>query len=451
MSEAKKDIIEAFGNFCLDLKLFNRNEKILLAVSGGVDSVVMAHIFSKLGLNFGIAHCNFKLRGKDSNTDENFIKNLSLKKFKVEFYSVQFNTQNYARQHRQSIQESARNLRYKWLEKIRSENGYQYIATAHNADDNIETFFINLIRGTGIAGLCGIPAKNNRIIRPLLFAYKTDIVDFAQNQGIIYREDITNSEDKYLRNKIRHHIIPSFEKISSSFKENMVGNINNLNNTKAIYKSYINSLGISQIDKKGLIKIEIKTLSQLQPLSQHYLYEIIAPFGFNKTQCQNIIESLSSVSGKVFLTDKYKLLRDRKYLLIAPITYENTTGNFLIYPKTRHTLHPVELKISIQKVPENYRNNNSPDIARFDAAKIQFPLTIRKWERGDYFYPLGMKGRKKLSDFFTENKFSLFDKSGCWLLCSGGEIIWIIGHRMDNRFKITDDTQKVLCVKFLNF
>jgi len=430
-------------------KLFKKTEKILLTVSGGIDSIVMCELFHNAGFKFGIAHCNFQLRNKESDADELFVEQLA-EKYHVQFHSISFDTSAFAKKKKLSIQLAARELRYQWFEEIRSQFEYNYIATAHHQDDSIETFFINLIRGTGISGLHGILAKHGKIVRPLLFCTKNEIEIFAKKNQLKHREDSSNASDKYTRNKIRHQIIPLLKALNPNLENTITKDMERLKNVELIYRSAI-AKAFAKISKteKGGVSISIQKLKKLSPINT-YLYEFLKPFHFNAATAEEILSVLDSVSGKQFFSTTHRLIKDRAFLLIEnrPPELKNKTSevNYLI-KKNAKKFSNDSVTLGFKIAAANYELQTSNNIAQIDFDKLQFPLEIRKWEKGDVFYPLGMKGKKKVSDFFIDKKLSLFQKENTNLLISKGKIVWIIGLRLDERFKITEKTKKIYFVE----
>lgn len=438
---------QEFNTYIQREHLFNPKDKILLTVSGGVDSVLLCHLFHAAGLQFSIAHCNFQLRGEESNEDEKFVKNLAAK-LNVPYHFIQFDTKAYVTKNKVSTQIAARELRYEWFEKIRKENKYTYIATAHHQGDIIETFFINLIRGTGISGLRSIVPKQGKIIRPLLFTNKKDILAYTEENKITYREDSSNASDAYLRNKIRHHLIPVLNEFSPVAESSIIHSIEKLRDVEIIYKQTIEELrsGIC-IEENDLIRIPIPELKKLNPVST-YLFELLKPYGFNSSTAADVLNILDATSGKEFFSFTHRIVKDRNFLLIEPFTHTETPEIYYI-AKDQLDLQTPQLNLEFQIQPFTSENviSKTADSAIIDLDKIQFPLTIRKWKTGDTFQPIGMKGKKKLSDFFIDQKLSLIEKENTWLLCSGEEIVWVIGMRLDERFKITDKTKQLFQIK----
>jgi len=441
-------MIHAFKSFIAKENLFKTGEKILLAVSGGIDSVAMCELFHLSSVKFGIAHCNFHLRAKESDEDEAFVKLLA-EKYKVPFYVCHFATSDFALEKGISVQMAARELRYQWFELIRKQEGYQYIATAHHLDDQIETFFLNLMRSTGIAGFHGIAIKQGNIIRPLMFAYRKDIKEYIRKHKIHYREDSSNKETKYLRNAIRKKLIPVLNKIHPGFDKIINETIERIGETEKIYREVIES------QKKRIMKMEndriilpIAEILKLDPLPS-YLYEFLAPYGFNLTVVKEIIRVLDKFPGKSFSSSSYKLIKDRKNLLIEPLPLSDKESNekeIRIQGTVSSIPKPIHLVFRELSKDDKFRIDPSSNAANLDAHKINYPLVLRKWQHGDFFYPFGRNQKKKVSDFFIDEKIPIPDKEKTWLLCSGGKIVWIVGHRIDNRFRITQKTRKVLLI-----
>ncbi len=440
-------MLDSFNSFIAVHQLCNRDDKLLLTISGGADSVVMAHLFRRSGFSFAVAHCNFSLRGKESDDDEAFVKKLASETFLVDFFVTRFDTNAYAKEHKLSVQQAARELRYTWFEEIRSAHKFSYIATAHHADDQLETFFINLMRGTGIAGLSGIPLKQNHIIRPLLFASRAEIEAFALQNKLSFRNDSSNQSDKYLRNKIRLKLFPLLEEINPSFRDTVSQSIQNLKNTELIYKEHLQKLNLTQCNKNGEMRIEINRLKALKP-GAHYLFELISGYGFNRPVCKDIFTTLDGISGKQFHSSTHTIIRDREHLIIYPNPIiMDQDSEYLVTFGTTELSVPMHLKLKEIKNTGEHELNNGEDVAMVDMDRLTFPLLIRKWQEGDFFYPLGMKTKKKLSDFFIDNKMSLKEKSDVWLLCSCGEIVWVIGHRIDERYKVRPKTDNIFVIE----
>jgi tRNA(Ile)-lysidine synthase len=427
--------------------IFSGEDHILLAVSGGIDSTVMAHLFNQAKYRFAIAHCNFCLRGKESDEDEDFVKRLA-KQLKVPFFTEKFDTSSIASQQGTSIQMAARDLRYSWFEKIRRDHGFAYVATAHHQDDQAETFLINLIRGTGIAGLHGIPVKNGAVIRPLMFAFRKDIEEYATHHQINYRTDHTNNETKYLRNKIRHELIPLLCNINPEFTRGLTASISRISAFEQVGNQVMKTWCRDAITTDGKDQfIDIQHLLKSEPV-EPYAWALLSPYGFNETQVANILGCLDKETSKTIFSATHRLMKDRQRLILSLLEPKTQDKSFKIglFAKKKRMSKPVRLDFERISDVINYKIPVSSNIASFDAGKLQFPLTLRKWQHGDAFFPFGMKKKKKVSDFFIDQKFSLKEKEQAWFLCSGNDIMWIIGHRIDHRYRVTSATREVVCV-----
>ena len=418
-----------------DLDLFSKGDKLILAISGGADSVALACLLKDTGFNFVLAHCNFKLRGIESDKDEVFVKNLA-EKMELECYVKSFNTESFSKKNKISLQMAARELRYCWFEELRKEIDAKYVLIAQHKDDDLETFFINLIRGSGIKGLLGIKSKRDKIVRPLLIFSRKQIEDYLSSKKQKFRNDSSNSDVKYLRNNIRHHLIPLIKDMNPSFENTLSKEVDFLNEIYNVFTTNFENIKeeLVEMTEKGC-EIDKSKLLSIQN-NKIFLREIISPFGFS--QSDKILESSKSISGKLFYSKTHKLLIDRKKIIITKIKKEKNL--FIELEEFDNLNYPISLRFRNSYQKQFITDKN---VVFLDKEKLTFPLSLRKWKNGDFFYPIGMNGKKKLSDFFIDNKFSQFDKEECYLLCSGEDIVWIIGHRMDDRFKITDDTKKV--------
>ena len=421
------------------------SDRVLLAVSGGMDSVAMAHLFHQAGYEYGIAHCNFQLRGADSEADLAFVADLA-GELGVSFHSASFSTEEESRRRRVGIQELARDLRYEWLEGIRQSARYAYIATAHHLDDSIETALFNWIKGTGIRGLLGIPQKNGRIIRPLLHLKKADIEQFVAESCIDYREDSSNAEDKYSRNKIRHHVIPVLRELNSGLEETMQHNFRRLREIQ-----YWMNAGLDDLRDKVWKESERQVRIELAELRQHPypvtpLYEWLRPYGFNATQITDLWGEQGGIPGALVTSGRYRLLRDRNCLLLEKIGQGEGQKSFVVQNTlSALSLGEDQLKLTwLNEPPREFPNNNFT--AYLDADRLAFPLALRRWQPGDLFAPLGMGGRhQKVQDFFSNHKVNRFAKHKAWILVSAdGEICWVAGYRISENFKIRPETKRIL-------
>ncbi len=438
---------QEFINYIESKHLCLPNDRILLGVSGGIDSVCMFHLFRQLNYAVAVAHCNFQLRAEDSELDEKFVQNLA-SQFDIPFFSKKFDTQHIAKREGISIQMAARDLRYEWFEEIRDTYSYHYVAIAHNRDDVVETFLINLTRGSGIKGLSGIKAKSGNIIRPVLFASRAEIEEYVQNNNFDFREDASNKSTKYSRNLIRHEIIPLFEQLNPNFRNTIIENISRLKDTEEIYISHLNAVRESLIRKKdGYLLINLDKLRWLDPL-ETMLFEILNPYGFSLSQVKDIIRALDSIPGKQFYSATHRIIRDREDLIIDEITSTNP-NNYYIDRDTEHIEIPLNLKFTNLRISDDFEILKSSKLGYFDLEKLEFPLVLRRWKRGDYFMPLGMNNLKKLSDFFIDSKLSIAEKEKVWILESINKIVWVIGYRIDERFKINESTREALKVEIV--
>lgn len=434
-----------FITFIGHQNLCRATDNILLAVSGGIDSVVMAGLFHQCGYKFGIAHCNFRLRGAESNADEEFVETLATK-YNVPFHVNRFDTNIYASQKGISVQMAARDLRYEWFEVIRNQFHFDAIATAHHLDDQIETFFINLVRGTGISGLHGILPRQGHVIRPLLFAYRDEIELFARENEIRFRNDASNDSTKYLRNKIRHELLPILKEMNPGFSESLTQTIRHLNETDVIVTKFVRQWKEEVSMQKGEeICIDLQRLTASEPIGT-LAWELFAPYGFNQSQVNNIISGLGKERTNIFISSTHRAVKNRSQIIILPRStpVPGRQTEIRDFVKRKQLSKPLRLRFLKIEAPDRYEIPASPDIASLNFDKLTFPLLIRKFIPGDSFYPLGMNKKKKVSDFFIDQKLSLPEKENTWLLCSGSKIVWIIGRRIDHRFRVTSQTRRIL-------
>ncbi len=432
---------------------FLKGKKLLVAVSGGIDSIVLTHLLYNLQFHISLAHCNFRLRGKDSDMDEVFVKT-EASKMNIPCFVTRFNTKHYATSKGISIQMAARELRYNWFDEIVQKNNIDYILTAHHADDDLETFLINLTRGTGLDGLTGIPAINKNIIRPLLPFTRKEIESFAKSNTLSWREDKSNIETKYLRNKIRHDIIPVLKSLNPNFMESFSKTLENLQGSKQLVEERIDEIQSHLIHKSNsFLKLNIQKLKSLNN-PKASLFELLNSYGF--TEWDDVLSLLKAQPGKQVFSKTHRLLKDREFLLLTELhpTYNNKKEYKISDKDQSIKLVDLKLKFTHQKTKnltqqqaDSQSTNNN--LIYLDKDKLIFPLTVRKWKNGDYFYPIGMQGKKKLSKYFKDEKFSLLDKEKIWLLCSNNNIVWVIGKRLDNRFKINKNTTEILKIEII--
>ena len=446
------NLLQQYQQFIRDQNLFSPKDKLLLAVSGGVDSVVLCELCKQAGYDFTIAHCNFQLRGEESERDEAFVRSLG-KKYTVEVVVKKFDTEKYAIENKIGIQEAARNLRYSWFAELvglRTHNSelktLNYLLTAHHANDSVETLLMNFFKGTGIRGLQGILPKHELlpfIVRPLLFAKKEELVDFATQNKLAFVEDSSNESDKYTRNYFRNQLIPTIKKVYPDVENNLIDNLQRFTDIELLYRQSVDLHKKKLLEQKGEeYHIPILKLKKTEPLST-IIYEIIRNFNFSSQQVNDVIHLFESESGRYIQASTHRIIKNRNWLIISPNQTE-LAQNILIEENDKEII----FENGCLKIELIQTNNQQPEanreIACLDSKNIQFPILLRKWKTSDYFYPLGMKKKKKLARFFIDQKLSKTDKEKAWVLETDKKIIWIVGYRIDERFKITGQTKNVL-------
>jgi len=447
-------MIRAFNNHIKTNLPFLKDKKVLVAISGGIDSVVLTHLLIRANFDVTLAHCNFSLRGKESNKDERFVIQLG-ESLQIPTHTIVFNTDLYAKENGLSTQMAARELRYNWFQKLCKDEDLDFIITAHQKDDVIETFIINLTRGTGLNGLLGIPEVNNNVVRPLLSFTRQEILIYASRNKLQWREDSSNSSIKYIRNKIRHKVVPVLKEINPSLLESFQNTLENLTASNHILQDRISNVKAKYSTKfNNEIHFNCEGLLSLNN-PKAYLFELFNEYGF--TEFNDIYKLLTAQTGKQVLSKSHRLFKNREWLILSKITSEKNKQVFQIPENTSKIKEPLKLKFKQIDVPFDTKNHKSKvfshilfsneDTISLDFDKLKFPLSIRKWEKGDVIYPIGLKGKKKLSKFFKDEKYSLNEKENTWLLCSEDKIVWVIGKRLDDRFKVTDFTTKILKIK----
>lgn len=433
-----------FQNLINSTLNFLKDSRVLIAISGGVDSVVLAWLYHQSDLNFALAHCNFNLRGAESEEDEQFILDFS-EALGAEVFIQNFDTQSYATTHKTSIQMAARELRYYWLKDLASQLGYDYILTGHHADDNLETFLINFTRGTGLNGLTGIPLINENVVRPLLTFSRHQIIEYAQKEELKWREDSSNSERKYLRNKLRHEVIPVLKSINPQLLESFQHTIEHLNDTADIVDESLNAVAKRAIVSMDASGVTYK-ISEFKKVNnpKAYLFEMFKEFGFK--EWEDVLNLLDAESGKFVQSGTHKLIKHREFIIL-------THSDSKVIPPVCILEADIENKtiktdtVSLSFKLLNRSKNNTDDSIYVDKALLEFPLLLRPWQKGDVFQPIGMQGKKKLSKFLKDEKLSPLQKQNIQVLTTGDSIIWVVGMRADDRFKVTDTTKSILKIQ----
>ncbi len=455
-------LLEGFQQFIKEkFNLSISNNKMLLAVSGGVDSIVLTDLVAKSGFDFIIVHCNFQLRGEESERDEKFVTSMQTR-YGKDVLVKRFNIQDYALQNKTSIQEAARVLRYQWFNELvegemsiqnKEEKNFQtslstlYLATAHHANDSIETLLINFFRGTGLTGLHGIPLKQGKIIRPLLFAKREEIYDYARDNNLKWVEDSSNAMDKYTRNFIRLQMLPSIKQVFQNAEDNLLNNIERLREAQLLYQQSIQQHIKELCEAKGNeTHIPVLKLQKRKPLNT-IIWEIIKLYNFHSAQVDEVKKLFIAETGSYIASHSHRVIKNRNWLIIAPLKAEETPHILIEEGDKKIKFIKGFLKIEkLQTTQLNLQTFNN--VAIIDAKEIKFPLLLRKWKQGDYFYPLGMQKKKKLSKFFSDQKLSRTEREKAWVIETNKKILWVIGYRIDDRFKITTITKTILGLTF---
>jgi len=436
------NLLHRFEKYMGQQDLSLQKDQLLLAVSGGIDSVVLCELCKKAGLNFTIAHCNFRLRGGESERDEQFVQSLG-EKYGVEVLVKKFDTAVYAGENKISIQEAARDLRYQWFADLRKEKGFAYTLLAHHADDNIETLLMNFFRGTGLQGLTGIPEGNRKtgLLRPLLNFRRSEIDAFAKEHKLKWVEDSSNHSTKYTRNFFRHQLIPAIKKIYPQAEENLLNNIERFNKTNVLYQLAVEKLK-KDICEQHLAEVRIPIRKLLKYSETSLVYEIIKDFGFGEKQVDEVMKLTEAESGKFIENEHHQIIKHRNWLVIAP---RSIHADIIAIEREQHQINFSEGYLDLRFLfKEKLNIDKSAFVAQLDAKHIEFPLLLRKWKQGDYFYPLGMPKKKKLARFFIDQKLSKNQKENVWVVESNKKIVWVVNMRIDDRFKITPSTKEVL-------
>ncbi|MBZ9778820.1 tRNA lysidine(34) synthetase TilS [Psychroflexus sp. CAK8W] len=419
-------------------------QKFIIAISGGIDSVVLAHLCHNLKLNFSLAHCNFKLREEESDKDARFVEDLA-NSLECKFFIKEFETEKIAKTNKNSIQITARNLRYNWFYELVNTTNHHYVVTAHHLNDSLETFIINLSRSTGIKGLTGIPGKNNFIRRPLLNFSRDEIEGFAFKNKIAWREDQSNKSTKYLRNKIRHEVVPTLMELTPDFLKNFESSLEKLQDAQVLIEDYTHLLFKEiVIEKKDHYEINIEKLNSF-PNQKAILYQLLEGFGF--TEWDDVYHLKDAQTGKKVFSSTHQLIKDRDNLILSVL--ESTRFKTQFIKKDEHLVDAGDFKLKIMEASQ--LGDFGSEIAYVDKSKLKFPLSLRSIQNGDYFYPFGMKGKKKLSDFLKDEKISSHLKSSQLVLCNRNEdIIWVLNLRTDDRYKVNETTEDILKIEIVN-
>ena len=458
---AKLNLLQQYKEFINKENLFSPKDKLLLAISGGIDSIVLCELCKQANYDFEIVHCNFQLRGEESERDEKFVRSLG-EKYKVEIKVKKFDTERFAQENKMSIQEAARVLRYEWFGELVDslEFGVQshdlptsrlrtFLLTAHQANDNAETVLMNFCRGTGLHGLTGIPVSYGDIKRPLLIFTKDELMQFARENRLDFVEDSSNLSSKYTRNLFRNEIIPAISKVYPQVNENLNDNINRFKEIEKLYKLAVNDIKKKLVKEKGSEwHIPVKQLMSFD--NRALIYEIIADFGFNEKQIDEVIKLAESDSGKYIdsPTLNYRIIRHRHWFIVSPINSAESEIIIIEEGISTWEFGIGQLRVEVISNPQ-FHIPNSTDTGCLDLKLIKFPLILRKWKTGDYFYPLGMKKKKKLSRFFIDQKLSKTEKGKTWVIEMDKKIIWVVGKRIDERFKVTEKTKNVLKISYI--
>lgn len=435
-----------YTNYIEEHSLFTSQNKILLAVSGGVDSMVMLHLTHSCGFNFAVAHCNFNLRGAESDADEQLVRE-TCKTMGIELYVQHFQTTNYAKENNVSIQVAARELRYQWFSHLCSEKGFYSVAIAHNKNDIAETILLNLARGTGLKGLTGIKPKAQGIVRPLLFAFRSEIENYAKAESVAYRNDSSNAQIKYARNRIRHRVLPELEKINE-------GVIDNIYSTSLFLSKTWLAIDAMNQEFKGKVRSNVGeevhySIDKLlvYPFRQVFLVEELIAFGFSPALVLDIEKSLSTQPGKVFYSQNFQLVRDRKNLIISPLKKETSNVGLKIDETDTQIQYPIAVQFEVITPDASFEIPKSSAVVALDYSELKFPLILRTWHNGDWFIPFGMNGHKKISDFLIDQKVPLHRKDSIYVLESNGDIVWVVGYRTDNRYRVNEGCNKIFMAR----
>ncbi|HEX8041814.1 MAG TPA: tRNA lysidine(34) synthetase TilS [Chryseosolibacter sp.] len=436
-------VVEQLLNHISRYSLCKTTDKILLAVSGGLDSMVMLHSMKAAGFSVAVVHCNFQLRGEASGSDEDLVKATCLQQ-NIPFYARKFATAEYAAAQRISVQMAARDLRYEYFREILDEHRYDHVATAHHFNDVIESVLMNLVRGTGIDGLTGIAPKKQKVIRPLLFATRAMLLHYAIENRITWREDASNLKDEYQRNFMRHQVVPRLQELNPNFEETFRDTHERLTGANQFSRAYIKSFESTAVEAvDGRLTIDMRKMRELESPAV-MLWELVKDLGFKFDQCRKVVSDHQA--GRIFLSASHQIVVDREHYIVE----KKRSADFMTVAieQGQRECGVAPNLMSLREVPRvGFRLSKDPAVAQLDLDRLRFPLLWRSWRAGDYFVPLGMSQEKKLSDFLIDLKIPFNSKADITVLESGGEIIWVVGYRISDRYKVTADTARVLVIE----
>jgi len=436
---------EVFKNQIESEFSFMTNSRCILAISGGIDSVVLTYLLHDLNIDFALAHCNFNLRGQESDEDEQFVLDLA-ERFDREVFVQSFDTEDYAREHKCSIQMAARELRYNWFNELANQLKFDYIITAHHADDNLETFLINFLRGTGINGLTGIPTINDNILRPLLNFSRESIETYAKANAIKWREDSSNAQRKYLRNKLRQEVIPTLKEMNPNLLSSFKNTLENLNDTADIVEESLNAVAKRAIVEinEDFVSYKISEFKKVNN-SKAYLFEMFKDYGF--TEWNDVVDLLEAETGKYVVSNTHKLTKHREFLILSGIDEIKSEKTAVEINQEQTNIETPIGRIRITQVTDI--DDNDKNVVFVEGLKLNYPLSLRLWQKGDFFYPLGMKGKKKVSKYLKDEKLTPIEKANTWVLTSGGQIVWVVGRRGAENYKVNESSHQIIKIELL--
>ncbi len=425
--------------------VIDQSKPVLVAISGGADSVALLHILVRSGYECVAAHCNFHLRGAESDSDEAFVRRFC-GSLGVPLHVAQFDTLGFASRKRVSIEMAARDLRYEWFFSLLDQLAIPVVAVAHHADDAAETFFLNLTRGTGLRGLAGMKTVQGRVVRPLLSVSRHEIELYCKANGLDYVTDCTNNSDDYARNRIRHHVIPEFKKLNPSFLTTMGGNMSHVAQVLAVFEEQVSIFRSQYVSETPSgVFVDIAGLSMLSN-PEPFIYEILQPYGLSPKMIHSVSRSVVECNwGRMFFSPSHRIVVDRKGIFVqGRESISDTEERVVVDTMPTRLPEPISANLRVFDKGDEFVPSRDPMVMHLDADKVQMPLIFRHWQKGDAFHPLGMRGKKKLSDFFTDSKMSQIEKESAWIVESNGAVVCVLGKRMDDMFKLTPSSSHVL-------